>query len=92
MGNLGTPEIIIIALVIMVLFGASRLPGAARGLGRALRIFKAETKGLRDDDPAAADSTPATPPPALPSGQQTSQQNPQVAPPVQHNQGTRDSS
>ncbi len=34
----------------MVLFGAKRLPDASRSLGRSLRIFKAETKGLRDDD------------------------------------------
>jgi sec-independent protein translocase protein TatA len=86
MGSLGTTEIIIIALVIMVLFGASRLPGAARGLGRALRIFKAETKGLRDDD-SAADN----PPPALPSGQQTQPQSRAQSPQVDH-QGTRDNS
>jgi sec-independent protein translocase protein TatA len=48
--GLGTTEIIIIALVIMVLFGAKRLPDASRSLGRSLRIFKAETKGLRDDE------------------------------------------
>jgi sec-independent protein translocase protein TatA len=34
----------------MVLFGAKRLPDASRSLGRSMRIFKAETKGLRDDD------------------------------------------
>jgi sec-independent protein translocase protein TatA len=45
----GTPELIIIAIVIMVLFGSTRLPGAARSLGQSLRIFKAETKGLKDD-------------------------------------------
>ena len=34
----------------MLLFGAKKLPELARGSGRALRIFKAETKGLLDDD------------------------------------------
>ena len=34
----------------MLLFGASKLPELARGSGRALRIFTAETKGLMDDD------------------------------------------
>lgn len=48
--GIGAPELIIIALVIVLLFGASKLPELARGSGRALRIFKAETKGLRDDD------------------------------------------
>jgi sec-independent protein translocase protein TatA len=43
-------ELILVVIVIMVLFGAKRLPDASRSLGRSLRIFKAETKGLRDDD------------------------------------------
>ena len=50
MGNLGPTEIILILLVIVLLFGAKKLPELARGSGRALRIFKAETKGLMDDD------------------------------------------
>lgn len=48
-GGLGTPELIIIFAVIILLFGAAKLPELARGSGRALRIFKAETKGLGDD-------------------------------------------
>lgn len=48
--GLGAPELIIILAVIVLLFGASKLPELARGSGRALRIFKAETKGLMDDD------------------------------------------
>ena len=36
--------------MLVLLFGASKLPELARGSGRALRIFKAETKGLIDDD------------------------------------------
>jgi sec-independent protein translocase protein TatA len=49
-GGLGTPELLIILAVLILLFGASKLPELARGSGRALRIFKAETKGLGDDD------------------------------------------
>ena len=52
MGNLGPTEIILILLVLVLLFGAKKLPELARGSGRALRIFKAETKGLMDDDDA----------------------------------------
>ena len=48
--QIGAPEIILIILVIVLLFGAKKLPDLARGSGRALRIFKAETKGLMDDD------------------------------------------
>jgi sec-independent protein translocase protein TatA len=47
-------ELVLVVLVIMVLFGAKRLPEASRSLGRSLRIFKAETKGLRDDDQQSA--------------------------------------
>lgn len=43
-------ELVLIVLVIVLLFGAKKLPELARGSGRALRIFKAETKGLIDDD------------------------------------------
>jgi len=48
--QIGTPEIILILAVLVLLFGAKKLPELARGSGRALRIFKAETKGLVDDD------------------------------------------
>jgi sec-independent protein translocase protein TatA len=48
--GLGPTEILLILLVLVLLFGAKKLPELARGSGRALRIFKAETKGLMDDD------------------------------------------
>jgi len=74
--NLRGPEILILVLIILLLFGAKRLPDVARGMGRSLRIFKAETKELSaDDEPTveaetSTDSTTAslpsapTPPPA----------------------------
>ncbi len=48
--QIGAPEIILILAVVVLLFGAKKLPELARGSGRALRIFKAETKGLMTDD------------------------------------------
>ena len=48
-------ELVLIVLVILLLFGAKKLPELARGTGRALRIFKAETKGLGDDDDSVDD-------------------------------------
>lgn len=65
------PEGIILILLVAVLFGAKRLPDAARGLGRSLRIFKAETRGLREDDEAAATTTvqQVVPTPVLPQTQ-----------------------
>ena len=67
-------ELVLVVLVIMVLFGAKRLPEASRSLGRSMRIFKAETKGLRDDD-TTYEATPVAP--AAPV-------TPPVVPPVQH--------
>lgn len=53
----GVPEMILILLVLVLLFGAKKLPELARGSGRALRIFKAETKGLVDDDDQTPEDT-----------------------------------
>jgi len=43
-------HLIVLVIVIGVLFGGKRLPDAARGLGRSLRIFKSEMKQMNDDD------------------------------------------
>ena len=56
--GLGAPELLIIVGIIVLLFGAKKLPELARGSGRALRIFKSETKGLLDDDDDDSDKTP----------------------------------
>lgn len=70
MGDLGPWEILIIAVVVVLLFGSKKLPDAARSVGKSLRIFKTEVKGLHDDDAAAA---PAQLPPAAvtPATEQT---------------------
>lgn len=43
-------HIIVVVVVLVLLFGAKRLPDAARSLGRSMRILKAETRGLAEDD------------------------------------------
>lgn len=50
--NLGPLEIGLIILAILLLFGYKKLPDASRSLGRSLRIFKGEMKGMKDDDSA----------------------------------------
>ncbi|MEV5878818.1 Sec-independent protein translocase subunit TatA [Streptomyces sp. NPDC052101] len=55
-------EIIIIALVVMVLFGAKRLPDSARSLGKSLRILKAEARAGREEATQEASSTTTDPP------------------------------
>ena len=51
-------EILIIAAVVLLLFGAKRLPETARGLGKSLRIFKSEVSAMKTD---TAQPTPAAP-------------------------------
>jgi sec-independent protein translocase protein TatA len=67
MPNLRGSEWLIIILLVVLLFGAKRLPDAARSIGRSLRIFKAETKGLVDE---SAGTPPAGPPAAVAGGAQ----------------------
>jgi sec-independent protein translocase protein TatA len=86
MGRLfDSPTLLIILIVaVVVLFGSKRLPDAARGVGRSLRILKAETKGLMTDDdenaqsaPQVVQQTPAPQPVAQPAPQPAAQPAPQ---------------
>ncbi|OXM74809.1 MULTISPECIES: Sec-independent protein translocase subunit TatA [Amycolatopsis] len=45
-------HLIVLVLVVILLFGAKRLPDAARSIGKSMKIFKAETKDLREDGKA----------------------------------------
>ena len=57
MGEIGAPELVLILVVLVLLFGAKKLPDLARGSGRALRIFKSEVRGLSDTDASADPQT-----------------------------------
>ncbi|MFJ3275939.1 Sec-independent protein translocase subunit TatA [Streptomyces sp. NBC_01707] len=59
-GRLGAPEIILILLVVVLLFGAKRLPDMARSFGQSLRILKSETKAMQKDDGAELSTVHAT--------------------------------
>lgn len=56
MFGLGTSELIIILVIVMLVFGASRLPQLGKGLGEGMRSFKDAIKGTPEDN---KDSTPA---------------------------------
>ncbi|MGV9250299.1 Sec-independent protein translocase subunit TatA [Streptomyces sp. NPDC003697] len=58
-GRLGAPEIILILVVIILLFGAKKLPDMARSLGKSARILKSEAKAMKDEGRSSA---PADPP------------------------------
>jgi sec-independent protein translocase protein TatA len=50
-------KILIVAVVIIVLFGSRKLPAAARSLGQSMRILKREVQGLHEDDEPTASAT-----------------------------------
>jgi sec-independent protein translocase protein TatA len=80
-------KILIIAVVIIVLFGSRKLPHAARSLGQSMRILKKEVSGLHEDDadttsaapqtsfptPAPITAAPSAPAAAAPQGEQQAQ-------------------
>jgi sec-independent protein translocase protein TatA len=76
MGDIGWVEILIIAVVILILFGSKKMPDAARSLGRSLRILKTEVKGIHDDDEAPKASAPAELPAASQQAPSQSAQSP----------------
>ncbi|MEV2246107.1 Sec-independent protein translocase subunit TatA [Streptomyces sp. NPDC049970] len=68
-------HLLILAIVVITLFGSKKLPDSARALGQSLRILKSETKAMREENatpeptptdaaPRAAHAAPVTPPPA----------------------------
>lgn len=64
MPNLGGWELIVLLGVLLLIFGAKKLPDMARSIGQSARVFKGEMKGLRADDspaPAPAPETPTAP-------------------------------
>ncbi|KGH48581.1 MULTISPECIES: Sec-independent protein translocase subunit TatA [Modestobacter] len=59
--NLGPMEIGLIILAVLLLFGYKKLPDASRSMGRSMRIFKSEMKGMKDDDVRAKDEARTSP-------------------------------
>ena len=58
----GGYEWLIIIAVLLLLFGAKKLPDMARSVGQSARVFKGEMKGLKDDDKSAKPADAAAPP------------------------------
>ena len=73
MPSIGAPEIIILLVIVLLIFGPKRLPDLGRSLGRGMREFKDSVTGKDDDEPARlAQTEPAPPEPtAAPADRQT---------------------
>ncbi|HWQ61862.1 MAG TPA: twin-arginine translocase TatA/TatE family subunit [Negativicutes bacterium] len=61
MFNIGMPELILVLVVVLVIFGPSKLPDVGRAIGKSIRGFKDETSGVKEDIQKATtlEATPA---------------------------------
>ncbi|MGW4029674.1 Sec-independent protein translocase subunit TatA [Streptomyces sp. NPDC004838] len=76
-GKIGAPEIILILVVVILLFGAKKLPDMARSLGKSARILKSEAKAMKSEGQQPA---PADPPQPGPAQDQSAQRTIKAAP------------
>ena len=65
--NLGGGEIILILALVLILFGAKKLPELAKGLGTGIKEFKKATREVTDEVANAMDETPSPPAKRLPA-------------------------
>ena len=59
MGMLGWPHLLLIVAVLILLFGAAKLPALAKSVGQSARLFKGEMKAMREDGSAAEATAPS---------------------------------
>lgn len=79
--NLGGGEIILILALVLILFGAKKLPELAKGLGTGIKEFKKATREVTEEVSSAMDETPHTPAKRLPpANSQPQPEQPQTVP------------
>lgn len=66
MGQIGPKELVILLIVVLLVFGAKRLPEIARSLGKSARILKSETRAMKAESAAASEPQGTTQPAAEP--------------------------
>jgi len=72
----GMPEILLVLAVILIFFGAKKLPELAKGMGQGIKEFKKATRDVNNELERAIDDQPAhTPPPSPPPSQQITEQS-----------------
>ena len=87
MFDIGGPEVLVILFIFLLLFGADKMPGMAKGLGKSIREFKKAASSVEDEIRRAMDEEPARPAPK-PAGtidqQAGAAQPPPPSPPPPH--------
>lgn len=78
--NVGPLEIIILIVVVLLVFGARKLPELGNSLGQSIRGFGKGISGDADDEPAPVEPTKVAPPPAEPARSEVDEHDPQVPP------------
>ena len=81
---LGWPEIVMILVVVLILFGAKKLPELARGLGSGIKEFKKATRDVQEDLQRAIDDEPAPPRRPVPPQNTPAQPEPRPTPGPAH--------
>ncbi|NYF16189.1 sec-independent protein translocase protein TatA [Microbacterium sp. AK009] len=67
LGNaFGWPHLLVLLAVILLLFGAAKLPALAKSVGQSARVFKGEMKAMKEEDVKPADTPAAAPAPSNP--------------------------
>lgn len=89
--GIGGPELLLIMFIILLLFGANRLPDLARGLGRAVREFKKATSGVEQEVRRAMAEPPPPPAPRPPGTVGQGEALPPPAPPSPPAVGSQES-
>jgi sec-independent protein translocase protein TatA len=79
--GLGGPELLVIMFIVLVLFGANRLPELARGIGKSVREFKKAASGVEDEIRRALEEAPV-PPAKKPAGSIANSPADKPAPPA----------
>lgn len=81
-GNLGVPELLLIFLVVLLVFGAKRIPEIARGLGKGIKEFKSATREIQNEltlDERQAQNNRIQPPAQAPTPREPAQPQHQPA-------------
>lgn len=56
LGSIGMPEVLIIALIVLLLFGGKKIPELMKGMGKGIKSFKEGINGVGEDNDSAADN------------------------------------